>query len=147
MVSLFHARDGEYDGINQYRKVLWFAGFGAAGCAAAALLAEVWLVVTRTVPQPAPVAVCFILDCSSSMAGDKLNEMQRAASDFVQQQTLARDQLAVVGFDSTAQLACPLSDQKPQLLSAISGLRPKREHQHGPRTTGRGFGTFPSPRR
>jgi Ca-activated chloride channel family protein len=108
---------------NQYRKVLWFAGFGAAGCAAAALLAELWLLVTFIPPQPAPVTVCLLLDSSGSMAGDKLNEMKRAASDLVQRQTLARDQLAVVGFDSFAQVACPLSNQKGPLLAAINGLQ------------------------
>jgi Ca-activated chloride channel family protein len=105
------------------RKVLWFAIFGAVGCTTAALVGELWLWLTRTEPQAKPVAICLLLDSSGSMSGNKLTEMQQAACEFIQHQELSKDRLAVVGFDSLARVASPLSQDQQVLLPAIRSLQ------------------------
>lgn len=106
-----------------YRKVLWFAGLGAAGCAAAALLGELWLWLTRVAIPVKTVAICLLLDCSGSMSGSKLAEMKQAAGEFVQRQSQSHHQLAVVGFDDVARVAAPLTEQTTSVLTAVNGLQ------------------------
>ena len=106
-----------------YRKVLWFAGLGAAGCAAAALIGEFWLWLTRVAIPVKTVSICLLLDSSGSMSGSKLAEMKQAAGEFVQRQSQSHHQLTVVGFDDVARVAAPLTGQSSSVLAAVNGLQ------------------------
>lgn len=104
------------------RKVHWFAGLGALGCLAAALVGELWLGVTQPTPVKPSAAVSLLLDTSGSMYGEKLVEMKLAAAEFVRRQDLSVVHVSVVGFDSVANLASPLSQDEQEVLDAIGRL-------------------------
>ena len=105
-------------------KMALFGLMGAVGCLAAAVLCEPFLLLTRQAPvtRRQPQAVTLLLDCSGSMSGAKLAEMQQAAREFVQRQDLQSDRIAVVGFGSGVHLGWPLSADKAGLQTAIAGL-------------------------
>ncbi len=107
---------------DSYRKVIWFAGFGALGCTLAAIVGEAWLALTRTSPPLEPVSICLLLDTSGSMSGGELEEMKQVARDFVGRQDLSLNYLSVVGFDNWARRFSSLSQDSGVLLNAIDGL-------------------------
>lgn len=120
MFSLFH----------RLPKPLIFGLFAAAGCLIGAILGELFLSAT-TLPPPPPSpahAVSLLIDTSSSMSGTKLEEVKSAAIQFVQRRNqsnlsnLSRDSIAVVGFDSTAYVAAPLTDNLGTLEQSIDAL-------------------------
>lgn len=105
-------------------KTLRFGGIGALGCLLGALLGELLLNATRTLPQPVTRReVCLLIDCSGSMKGNKLEEVQRVASDFVRRQDLELGGIAVVNFSTAAQVAAPLTNNARLLMQAIAGFK------------------------
>lgn len=106
--------------LESYRKVLWFACLGAIGGAAAALAGELWLWASSTAPQP--VAVSLVLDTSGSMWGQNLEEMKRAATEFVERGLGENLMVSVVAFENGAQVASPQTKDVQQLRAAIAGL-------------------------
>jgi len=102
-----------------------FALLGAVGCLIAALLGEVFLTATR--PPAAkkrrpPQALSLLIDCSGSMKGRKLKEVKEAATRFAERQDLARDSIAVLGFDSRSWLATGLTHSQKTVEGAIKVL-------------------------
>ncbi|MCB0217532.1 MAG: VWA domain-containing protein [Caldilineae bacterium] len=69
-----------------------------------------------------PVDVVLLVDTSSSMAGQKLEDAKQAAATFVGLIDLRRDQAAVVGFNNVARLAAGLGSDLSTLQSAIERL-------------------------
>lgn len=113
--------------IGRCPKTVLFGGIGALGCLLGALLGELLLSATRT-PAPPPTTstpgeVCLLIDCSSSMAGNPIEEVKRAASDFVGRQNLEQGRLAVVRFSSDAVVVAPLGSNANELKRAIDGFR------------------------
>ncbi len=70
-----------------------------------------------------PVDVILLVDSSSSMAGQKLEDARRAAASFVELLDLRRDQAAVISFDAEPRLAAGLSQDAGALGRAIAGLQ------------------------
>ncbi len=90
------------------RKVATFAIAGALGCLAAAVLGQAWLMATWIAPARSSDEIALVLDCSGSMDGPPLEEMKRAAQEFVGGRDLSQqshDKLAVIGFGDFAQFA------------------------------------------
>lgn len=103
------------------RKARQFALWGAAGCLIGAVLGEVLLAATRS--HAGAQAVCLLIDCSGSMAGEKLHEVKAAASDFVSRHNSPADRIAVVGFSNQVNRACPPTDDGSRLQKAIKRLQ------------------------
>ncbi|HEV3339740.1 MAG TPA: vWA domain-containing protein [Pirellulales bacterium] len=103
-------------------KVRQFAVWGAAGCLAGALMGQLLLAATRSHVIQGAQAVCLVIDCSGSMRGDKINEVKRAAADFVSRHNSPADRIAVVGFDNRVYHVCPLTGDGSRLKRAIGGL-------------------------
>lgn len=102
-----------------------FALLGAIGCVLGGVLAE-WLLPRPAAPRESsgPAAIALVLDASGSMNQDgKLEEVKRAAQDFVARQNLGPTRIAVVGFGSTAHLESPLSSDPQGLRSAIERIQ------------------------
>ena len=114
----------------QWRKPLQFALYTALGCLLAAMLGELWLLATKPAPPPPPPpppptpaqAVVLLLDTSGSMAGGALDEMKKAARDYVARQDLSRTRIAVVHFDSTSEARASLTRDPALLNLAIDSL-------------------------
>lgn len=101
-----------------------FAVLGAVGCVLGGLLGE-WLFPPRPAPASAPAraAIALVIDASGSMdEAGKLQEVKRAARDFVARQDLRTTRVAVVGFGSRAHLESPLSSDPGQLRQAIERI-------------------------
>lgn len=103
-----------------------FAILGAIGCVLGGILGE--LLIPRPAPAPEqaaqPAAIALIIDASGSMdERGKLEEVKRAAADFVARQNLNLTQIAVVGFGNYAHLESPLSREASQLQGAIERIR------------------------
>jgi len=113
--------------ITSYPKWLVLALTGAIGCFVAALiLGEPFLALThKPVPSPPPIqpqSICLIIDVSGSMAGEKLEEMKRAASDFITRRDLSMDQFALVTFSSSASIEFDFSQDASEMLAVIDSL-------------------------
>jgi len=107
-------------------KWVLFGISGALGGILGALVGELVFLISQpgeSADATSPKAVCLLIDCSGSMGGAKLDEVKRAAVSFAARQDLTEDRLAVLGFESSAHLVCPLSGQLPALESGISQLR------------------------
>jgi uncharacterized protein YegL len=98
---------------------------GLLGVAAGLLggvLGELYL---RWLPQPGPsrLAIALVIDGSGSMhMGGKLPAVKDAAAQFVRRQDLARTQVSLVEFSTTARTAAPLGADRDTLLAAVNGL-------------------------
>lgn len=79
----------------------------------------------RCQERQGPLHVVLVLDVSGSMAGEPSREMKRAARDFVKQLDLDANpgrQVGVVGFNTSAQTLCELTDSELRVLSCINKL-------------------------
>jgi len=68
------------------------------------------------------VDVVLLVDASTSMAGENIAAAKRAAKAFVGALDLARDQAAVIGFNSAPNVAIGLSRDPARLSAAIDAL-------------------------
>jgi Ca-activated chloride channel homolog len=90
-----------------------FAAFGAIGGILGAAFGEVLFLGLwsqpheKSTPIQSEKAVCLLLDCSGSMQGEKLTEMKRSAESFAARQDLGKQEIAVVGFESSVYPVCP----------------------------------------
>jgi Ca-activated chloride channel family protein len=111
---------------NKYRKPLIFGLYGGIGCLLMALfVGELWLHFTKLPPltaEPPPQAIVLLIDTSGSMEGNKLVEVQSAATKFIEQQDLQNNQLAVVAFNSQAYTLSELGSSQSDLEQGISEL-------------------------
>jgi uncharacterized protein YegL len=108
-------------------KPLLFALCGALGCLASALPSEAILFLTRSPPptlppHTTPKAVCLLIDCSGSMQGSKLREIKKATGRFIERQDFSRHRVAMVSFESLANLLSPLSNLPNKLRSATNAI-------------------------
>ena len=123
-------------------KPLLFGTYGAIGCLlAATLLGELFLRLTKLPPTSQTISqdIVLVIDTSSSMEGEKLQEVKTAAQNFVDrfldktQQTqpptsiasgnqASPSRLAVVGFGSDAQVQSSLTTDANALKQAIANL-------------------------
>jgi Ca-activated chloride channel family protein len=67
-----------------------------------------------------PLSVALVLDASSSMLGERLEEARRAAKAFIE--NVGASELALVAFDDTVRVEVPWTDRPEDVLSAIDGL-------------------------
>lgn len=67
--------------------------------------------------------VALVLDASSSMTGDKIKAARSAAMSFVDNADLPNNRVAVVGFDSEAWLAHPMSGDAASLKREIDRVK------------------------
>ncbi len=109
------------------RQSLTFATIGAVATVVGAILFEV-LFPARAVAVPSTVArstVALLIDTSGSMRSDeKIDEVRRAAADYVRSQSEARGTagLSVVRFSSDAQVLSPLGVGTAAHLRALDSL-------------------------
>jgi uncharacterized protein YegL len=82
----------------------------------------------RCDPARQRVDVALVLDTSSSMAGQKLADARDAASAFVALMGLAAggDQVAVVRFDTSAEVLQPLTHDPSLAVAALGRLVPRQ---------------------
>ncbi len=75
-------------------------------------------------PEHKRADVVLVVDTSSSMAGEKLEDAKSAALAFVALMDLApgRDQVALVRYDSEAEVPCRLTTARPLIEAAIRHL-------------------------
>lgn len=83
--------------------------------------------VTLTLGGGCPTAgeridIALVVDHSDSMKGEKLERMKEAVGAFVNQLNLGRDQVALVSFESTAQIEVPMTQDKAQVIGRVMGL-------------------------
>jgi VWFA-related protein len=72
--------------------------------------------------EEAPVTAVLVLDCSSSVAGRKLDFLKAAAASFVRG-LHPRDEAALVAFQNRIELLSPATADRGALLDAIEGMR------------------------
>ena len=81
----------------------------------------------RCDPEHKRADVALVIDTSSSMTGQKLEDAKSAAVMFVGLMDLApgRDQVAVLRYDREAEVVCELSRARAVIEAAIRGLAPR----------------------
>lgn len=112
--------------LNRLPKPILFGLCGGLGCfAAAGILGEPWLALTRQPPsrETRPQALVLLIDTSASMGGARLEEVQAAASAFVSRQNLDRHDLALINFGSQADIIANFNTGETEHLRAIANLR------------------------
>jgi Ca-activated chloride channel family protein len=102
------------------KKPIIFMFTAAVGCFLAAVLAELFLLLTDkgTMPQ----AICLTIDVSGSMAGDKMDEVKKAAKTFIENRNLSKDYIAVTIFSSVGKVLVPFTRDKKELFKNIDSL-------------------------
>lgn len=105
------------------RKSLAFAGAAAVGCAVGALLGEPFLAFTRS--GGGGTATCLLIDTSGSMEGKKIEEVREAAIAYARRQRFSSTQLALVSFDSSADLKVPLTGDRDRIVAGCRTLEPR----------------------
>jgi molecular chaperone DnaK len=65
----------------------------------------------------------LLLDCSGSMAGEKLREAQRGAADFALQAVSEAYQVGIISFDSSAHLRSTLTGDASAVVKVLGALR------------------------
>ncbi|MCX6925503.1 MAG: VWA domain-containing protein, partial [Verrucomicrobia bacterium] len=105
-------------------KPFLFGMLGALGCLLGGVVGEALLSFTRKAPPPAlPCEICLLMDCSGSMAGEKINEVKEAAIHFLKGQDLSRDTVSVVGFNTFPWVASSLTNRADVLVRAVNELQ------------------------
>jgi Ca-activated chloride channel family protein len=102
-------------------KLRRFALLGAGGCFVGALLGQVLLAATRGKAGPSR-AICLLIDASGSMTNegiDKLREVRRAATGFVERRQGGLDLIAVVAFGSQPHRLTSLINDQNTLKRAV----------------------------
>ncbi|NRA10540.1 MAG: VWA domain-containing protein [Crocinitomicaceae bacterium] len=71
-----------------------------------------------------PLNICFVIDKSGSMSGDRITQLKRSLLEFVQQLD-AKDMVSIIVFDSDAVLAVPatLVGDKKKIIDVIHAIR------------------------
>lgn len=105
-------------------KPILFALWATCGALLGAILGEGLLLATRAAPTSTAYAVALAIDCSGSMAGPKLFEVQSAALQFVRRQDLSKNKIAVVTFGSQAHVRAELTSTLMPLEQALQTLVP-----------------------
>ncbi len=102
---------------------LRFGYIGAIACVVAAILFELLFPSATTTPAVnVPTDVALLIDTSGSMQDQgKIDEVKRAASDYVSKQP-STTRVAVVRFSSDAQIVSPLGAATSEHLSAINSF-------------------------
>lgn len=59
--------------------------------------------------------VYLLIDCSSSMAGDKLNQAKKGAADFAVSALLKKYQLGIIKFESHAKMVCEMTNSLAEI--------------------------------
>ena len=116
---------------NTIPKPLLFALFAASGCLMGAIAGEAFLNATSLPPPPPPPAhaVSLLIDISGSMEGAKLEEVKSAAIQFIQRRNesnlsnLSLDSIAIVAFESKAQMTAKLTSDLMTLEQPIDSLK------------------------
>ncbi len=109
---------------------LRFGYLGAVAAVVGALLFEALapraappLQTTPTAEASSPGRVVLTLDTSGSMQREgKLEEMSQAAQSYLQRQNWQTTRVAVVSFDSGANLLSPLSNDPARLRQSLTGI-------------------------
>jgi Ca-activated chloride channel homolog len=101
----------------------------------------------RCDPQHKRADVALVIDTSSSMAGRKLEDAKAAAAAFVAQMDFApgRDQVAVVRYDTEAEVACPFTNAGAVIEAAVRNLH-SRSGTHIDKGLRLALGELQSPR-
>ncbi|MFN8421936.1 MAG: VWA domain-containing protein [Anaerolineae bacterium] len=86
--------------------------------------------VTLTLGGGCPTAgekidIALVVDHSDSMKGEKIEQMREAVAAFVNNLNLARDQVSLVSFESTAQIEVPMTQDRALVLGKVMGLQPE----------------------
>ncbi len=114
------------DFIQQVKKIGLFGAYGAAGCFAAAFLAQILFLLLpadiNTLGGSGPQAVCLTIDCSGSMNGEPLAQVKSAARKYVAQQDFSRDVIAVIGFGSGTHHGTGPTTEQSTIETAIENL-------------------------
>jgi Ca-activated chloride channel family protein len=106
--------------VDTYPKIYVFTLAAAVGCFIAALLAELFLLLTTSsVP---PQMICLTIDVSSSMAGNSLTEVKEAAKKFVNNRNLKRDRIAITIFSTVGKVLLEFSQDNSKLVKDIDSL-------------------------
>jgi Ca-activated chloride channel family protein len=92
----------------------------AIGCFLAAVLAELFLLLTDKGAMPQ--AVCLTIDVSGSMSGNKMDEVKKAAKTFIENRNLSKDYIAVTVFSSVGKVLVPFTQNKNELFKNIDTL-------------------------
>ena len=112
---------------NQYKKPVIFCLSAAIGSFILAFLAEPFLWLTATRQQAKSHSYCLVLDVSSSMAGEKMDQVKDAAKNFINRQNTQKDSIAVVIFSSVARIVVSSTDDKNRLTHDIEQLEARGE--------------------
>ena len=111
--------------IHKIKKPSVFCLSAALGCLIFALLfAEPFLFLTSPSCDMPSQSFCLTIDVSGSMAGAKMDEMKRAAKQFVARRLSAKDTIAVVIFSSTSKIVVSPTNCTDKLNKAIDELLP-----------------------
>jgi Ca-activated chloride channel family protein len=102
------------------KKPVVFMLTAAVGCFAAAVLAELFLLLTSK--DVVPQAVCLTIDVSGSMEGDKMDEVKEAAKTFIKNRNFSRDYISITIFSSVGKILVPFTQDKEKLFQNIDSL-------------------------
>ncbi len=106
-----------------WRKGLRFGVIGALACVMGALIGQLFVSPPEPVEEPTgDVAIVLLLDTSGSMQGTKIQEVRRAARQFVEDQNYSQSEVALVSFDDTAITRRQLSGTAAPLVRSINLL-------------------------
>jgi Ca-activated chloride channel family protein len=113
---------------SRWPKPVFFGVVGALGCLVGALIGQLYLLLFPSIPPALPPTVAksniaLLIDTSGSMSSGPLEEVKRAAVDFVdRQRTDSGVKIAIVHFDSEAAIDQPLTTDTAAMIRAINGL-------------------------
>ena len=102
------------------KKLVFFGFIGAIGCTVGALFGE--LILEESTTTDAATAISLLIDCSGSMAGEKLAEVKQAAIDFVKSQPLESTKVGVIAFHDSAEVEISITNNVREIEDAISQL-------------------------
>jgi Ca-activated chloride channel family protein len=103
-------------------KLFDFCISAALGCFAFALVAEVFLYATSEKAfAPIGNSYCLAIDTSGSMAGDKLDEVKKAAKEFIDKREW-NESVALIIYSSVAKIVSEFTLNKDSLKQSIDKL-------------------------